>query len=198
MRAATSAASTAPGDRNPHTAGADDGSRAALAQAARFYLQSTPRQLPSRYLYDDLGSALFEAICHLPWYRVTRAEQRLLAAHAEEIFAHTGHVTRLVELGPGNGEKLARLIEAGSPETDRLDVHLIDVSAAALAVAARTLGALDGIRVHSHQMSYEAGLLDFGEVPRGYAAMAGATLALFLGSNIGNFDRPAAEAFLHG
>jgi L-histidine N-alpha-methyltransferase len=166
----------------------------AFAADVRYYLALNPRQLPSRYLYDDLGSALFDAICHLPWYRVTRAEQRLLAAHAGEVFKQAGQVSRLVELGPGNGEKLARLIETGYQGADRLDVHLIDVSAAALGLAGRTLGVLDGVRVHGHQMSYDAGLLDFAEAPRSY----GATLALFLGSNIGNFDRPAAEAFLRG
>ena len=44
------------------------------------YLQRTPRQLPSRYFYDALGSALFDAICRLPWYRVTRAETRAALA----------------------------------------------------------------------------------------------------------------------
>jgi dimethylhistidine N-methyltransferase len=169
-----------------------------FAADVRYYLALTPRQLPSRYLYDDLGSALFEAICHLPWYRVTRAEQRLLAAHAAEIFTHAGQLSQLVELGPGNGEKLARLIDAGYRSTAPLSVHLIDVSGAALTVAERTLASLDGIRapleVYTHEMSYEAGLLDFADAPR----RRGATLALFLGSNIGNFDRPAAEAFLGG
>src|SRR5581483_7787362 len=50
-----------------------------FAADVRYYLSLDPRQLPSRYLYDALGSALFEAICWLPWYRITRAEERLLA-----------------------------------------------------------------------------------------------------------------------
>ena len=49
------------------------------------YLQRTPRQLPSRYFYDALGSALFDAICRLPWYRVTRAETALLSRYARQI-----------------------------------------------------------------------------------------------------------------
>ena len=56
-----------------------------FARAVRFYLQQTPRQLPSRFLYDALGSALFDAICHLPWYGITRAELRLLRQHAGTI-----------------------------------------------------------------------------------------------------------------
>ena len=47
----------------------------AFAGDVEYYLTLTPRQLPSRYLYDALGSALFEAICELPWYRITRAER---------------------------------------------------------------------------------------------------------------------------
>ena len=46
-----------------------------------------PKQLQSKYLYDALGSSLFEAICRLPWYRITRAEQRLLERHAPEILS---------------------------------------------------------------------------------------------------------------
>jgi len=49
-----------------------------LAGDVQYYLTLTPRQLPSRYLYDPLGSALFEAICELPWYRITKTERGLL------------------------------------------------------------------------------------------------------------------------
>jgi dimethylhistidine N-methyltransferase len=108
------------------------------------------------------------------------------------VFRHAGRVSRIVELGPGNGGKLARLIETGYRGSDRLDVHLVDVSAGALAVASRTLGPLLDVRVHAHETSYEAGLLDAAQAPR----ISGSTLVLFLGSNIGNFDRPGAEAFL--
>ena len=49
-------------------------SRAQFANDVGYYLNQRPRQLPSRYLYDELGSALFDAICQLPWYGLTRAE----------------------------------------------------------------------------------------------------------------------------
>ena len=107
-----------------------------FASDVEYYLTLEPRQLPSRYLYDPLGSALFDAICELPWYRITRAELGLLATHARAIFAHTAPpsgLSRIVELGPGNGEKLRTLIEAGRRGARRLDrglqLHLIDVSA---------------------------------------------------------------------
>jgi len=165
--------------------------REQFADDVEYYLSLTPRQLPSKYLYDGLGSALFDAICRLPWYRITRTELALLAAHATEIFARAGYPATLVELGPGNGEKLATLIEsaAGLPP---LAVHLVDVSPEALALASRAVEAHPQVTVHAHRASYEIGLADAARAAR----PAGRTLALFLGSNIGNFDQPGAEAFL--
>src|SRR4026209_1177323 len=103
--------------------------RSQFAEDVAYYLSLTPRQLPSQYLYDELGSALFEAICRLPWYRITRVEQGLLRRHANDIFTRLAKLSTLVELGSGNGEKLATLMEArgGGP----LTVHLVDVSPAA-------------------------------------------------------------------
>src|SRR5712691_9214586 len=86
-----------------------------FASDVEYYLTLEPRQLPSRYLYDALGSALFNAICELPWYRITRAEIGLLARHGREILAHAGLLrgrSRIVELGPGDGTKLRTLLEA--------------------------------------------------------------------------------------
>ncbi len=169
-------------------------STAQFAIDVEYYLTQEPRQLPSRYLYDALGSALFEAICRLPWYRITRAESQLIRAHARSIFRQLAPFSTLVELGPGNGEKLMALVEAGRVGPQRLDIHLVDVSQAALGTAARTLAALENVRVVLHQAQYETGL---AEVPPETQA-GGRTLALLLGSNIGNFDQPGADAFLCG
>jgi len=101
-----------------------------FADDVAYYLSLTPRQLPSRYLYDELGSALFEAICRLPWYRITRLEQDLLRRHANDVFTRLTGLSTLVELGAGSGEKLVTLIEAGTHGP--LAVHLVDVSPHAL------------------------------------------------------------------
>jgi dimethylhistidine N-methyltransferase len=156
----------------------------------RYYLSLTPRQLPSRYFYDDLGSALFEAICRLPWYTITRAEMRLLAAHGDGVFRRLPSLTHVVELGPGNGEKLRTLLEAASRRQKPMDVHLIDVSPSALAIAAQAIGSVGDVRVIAHQATYDAGLRE------ALTQRTGGTLVAFLGSNIGNFDRPGASAFL--
>lgn len=160
----------------------------AFAEDVRHYLQLSPRQLPSMYLYDALGSALFDAICELPWYRITRAEMRLLQQHRAEIFARLPGVTRLVELGPGDGRKLMTLVEDTS---DPLVAHLVDVSDGALARAAHTLSDALNLRVVTHQAPFEDGLDRIMREESGYP-----TLVLFLGSNIGNFDQRGSEALL--
>lgn len=156
-----------------------------------YYLSLTPRQLPSRYLYDELGSALFEAICRLPWYGITRAEEGLLQRHGQEILEIVDSPSTLVELGPGSGQKLALLLRA-APRHRHLTVHLVDVSRAALNAARQTLRARENVTIRTHQASYEAAL----ERAAFHEGSPGRKLALFLGSNIGNFDPPGADAFL--
>jgi L-histidine Nalpha-methyltransferase len=171
----------------------DQASIDALAGDVQYYLTLMPRQLPSRYLYDPLGSALFEAICELPWYRITRAERALLERHSREIFARVGALSTLIELGPGSGDKLAALLSRGGAPARGLNVHLVDISAAALDLAERTLVALDpDLVVAPHQATYESGLVD----AMAARAPSGRAMTLFLGSNIGNFDPPGAGAFL--
>lgn len=168
-----------------------------FAEDVRRGLQAAPRQLPSLYLYDALGSALFDAICELPWYGITRAETRLLAAHRDEIFGWLPGLMRVIELGPGDGRKLRTLVDG---VLTPLTVDLVDVSAGALARAAATLSSELGLNVVTHQMPFEDGLDAIAaEMRRARLSEAGSdgrTLALFLGSNIGNFDPPAAAALL--
>jgi dimethylhistidine N-methyltransferase len=170
------------------TAGAE---RRQFAEDVEYYLSLGPRQLPSRYLYDDLGSALFDAICRLPWYAITRTERCLLVANAKQILRLVSPLETLVELGPGNGEKLAVILDA-APDDAGLTVHLVDISASALAAASRMLEDRPGVTIVTHQAEYEAGLAN----ATGERDAHGRTLALFLGSNIGNFDPPGADAFL--
>ncbi|HEY5618789.1 MAG TPA: L-histidine N(alpha)-methyltransferase [Vicinamibacterales bacterium] len=174
---------------------AEAGSAAALGITSRdveeihYYLAQSPRQLPSRLLYDVLGSSLFDAICLLPWYRITRAEMRLLVTQGAAIGRRTS-ATEIVELGCGNGQKLEALMRAVRPT--RPDVHLIDVSREALDRTTQVLRAAGAMRITAVQATYEDGLMQLPAAPR-----HGRRLILFLGSNIGNFDPPAASAFMH-
>jgi dimethylhistidine N-methyltransferase len=173
-----------------------------FAADVRRDLQLTPKQLQSKYLYDALGSSLFEAICRLPWYAITRAETRLLEDHALEIVSrvclpspralHDDWTPTIVELGCGSGEKIVILAEALQAVGARARVHLIDISSQALEQSERTLGRLRHISVVGHRETYEVGLRTAAAAREG-----GPMLVLLLGSNIGNFDAPAADEFLH-
>jgi L-histidine Nalpha-methyltransferase len=165
---------------------------AQFAADVQYYLMQDPRQLPSHYLYDDLGSALFDAITHLPWYRITVAEKRLLHRVGAEVFSHASPLARIVELGPGNGDKLGVLLDQRVESASRLEVDLVDISRSALDTSARMLRSRRGVVVRTHQASYEDGLR---EVARS-REVDGRVLTMFLGSNIGNFDRPGAHAFI--
>ena len=166
---------------------------AAFAADVRADLALVPKQLQSKYLYDALGSSLFDAICRLPWYRITRAEMRLLGTHASAIVSALGmDEGTIVELGCGSGEKLVVLAEALTRGGASARVHLIDISSQALAQTEQRLNRLQHVSVVGHWSTYEDGLRRAVAARRG----GGTMLVLLLGSNIGNFDRPAASRFL--
>jgi dimethylhistidine N-methyltransferase len=167
---------------------------AEFAAEVRRDLALAPKQLQSKYLYDALGSSLFEAICRLPWYQITRAETGLLARYSDAIVEALGddNGSTIVELGCGSGEKLMLLAEALQARGGSARVHLIDISSQALEQTEQRLNGLRHFSVVGHQSTYEEGLR------RAVAARGGTSpmLVLLLGSNIGNFDTPAAAAFL--
>jgi L-histidine N-alpha-methyltransferase len=96
----------------------------------------------------------------------------------------------VVELGCGNGEKIEVVLTA-LPDVP-VDVHLIDISPDALQATAARLAGLSHVSVTQHEASYEVGL----DRVRPLLRARGPALVLFLGSNIGNFDRPVAESLL--
>src|SRR5437660_7339819 len=75
-------------------------------------LSSNPRALPCKYFYDARGAALFQKICELPEYYITRTEIDILDRHRREIAAHLGTNIELIGLGTGAGTKTRILIEA--------------------------------------------------------------------------------------
>jgi L-histidine N-alpha-methyltransferase len=167
------------------------GSDNAFARDVRNGLLARPKRLPPVYFYDELGSSLFEAICRLPWYEVTRAELRLLERHASDLVRAAGP-SFVAELGPGSGEKLGVLARAAVRQRPSTVFHLIDVSASALAAAARTVSDATGAPVTIDAATYDEGVSRLARHRRSF----GRALVLFLGSNIGNFDTPEAEALL--
>lgn len=145
------------------------------------------KRLSPKYFYDRRGSLLFEAICRQPEYYLTRTEEGILAAAAEEIAALVGPESLLVELGSGASRKVRLLLEAMRPSR-----YLgVDISRDFLLQSTRRLAAdYPWLEVH-------AAWADFSErlrVPSGVEGRR--AVAFFPGSSIGNFAPAEAEAFL--
>ena len=149
------------------------------------------KELPSKYLYDDVGSALFEVISRLPQYGLTRADERLLRRHADEIVdRHAGPVA-VAELGSGSGKKTRWLLEAFC-RRQRTSYYPVEISRSALLMCERELSDIDAISIVGFEREYLDGLLEVAS----YRKSGQRLVVLFLGSTIGNFDRPAGVKFL--
>src|ERR1035441_4700509 len=90
------------------------------------------KTLPSQYLYDDVGSALFEVITLLPEYGLTRADSRLLMRHSGEIIGELRRNLLIAELGSGSGTKTRHILEAAVESSGAVRYLPIDISTAAL------------------------------------------------------------------
>ena len=149
------------------------------------------KRLNPRYFYDDLGSALFEAITLLPEYGLTRADERLLSRYASDIAESTGPLGIVAELGSGSGKKSLHILNAQRMLNSNLLYHPIDVSSAALAICQKEIGEL--CRVSSICSDWMAGLEQINRTRDAKQPM----LLLFLGSSVGNLEREALPDFFH-
>lgn len=146
-------------------------------------LTATRKMLPCKYLYDEVGSALFDTITKLREYGCTRAEMRLLKRHRSAILKDTDEV---IELGCGSGEKAAALLF----DIDRrIDYHAIDISPAAINCAEWRLQPASTVSFHAHIADYLSGLKTISK-------RKPLSTIMFLGSSIGNFTRDDSVAFL--
>ena len=153
--------------------------------------KSGQRELPSKYLYDEVGSALFETICVLPEYGLTRADSRLLMKHAEEIVGKLPGPFQVAELGSGSGKKTRWVLEALS-RRGRTYYYPIEISPSALEACEKELGQIDMVSIVGYERPYLEGLRAVAEARDPDDRL----LVLFLGSTIGNFDRNAGDVFL--
>jgi dimethylhistidine N-methyltransferase len=163
---------------------------ASFADDVRAGLTARQKHLAPKYFYDDLGSALFEAICELPEYYLTRVETQILERHAGEMIAALDGPLELVEFGSGSARKTRVLVAAALEAQERLEYHPIDISASALIASAGALvGAYDRLSVSAYASDYVEVLSS------ARLRTSKRVLALFLGSNIGNY-RPDEAAEL--
>jgi L-histidine Nalpha-methyltransferase len=153
--------------------------------------RSGQKELPSKYLYDDVGSALFEVISRLPEYGLTRADERLLRRHAREIVERVAAPVAVAELGSGSGRKTRWLLEAFC-RRQHTSYYPVEISHSALVMCERELSDIDAIHIVGFEREYLDGLLEVAA----YRRPGQHLFVLFLGSTIGNFDRPAGVKFL--
>jgi L-histidine Nalpha-methyltransferase len=149
------------------------------------------KELPSKYLYDPIGSSLFEAISLMPEYGLTRADDRLLRRHATDIARILPGSLLVSELGSGSGKKTRYILEALC-DRGAISYYPIEISSTALALCERELGGMDCISVVGIEREYLDGLREVAKRREPGSHL----LILFLGSTIGNFDSHADSRFL--
>jgi dimethylhistidine N-methyltransferase len=164
----------------------------AVALAAREGLRGRRKHLPPWLLYDNEGSALFDKITRLPEYYPTRTERAILAREAGAIVAAAGPPLEIVELGSGSAEKSELLLAELLTHQRHATYVPVDVSPTALDAAASRLAHLRRLSVRPIVARYPEELARLG------APGVARRLVLFLGSNIGNYDPPAARSLLVG
>jgi dimethylhistidine N-methyltransferase len=162
----------------------------AFSQAVVDGLSKPQKCLPCRYFYDLAGSKLFEQICELPEYYLTRTEQKIFEDNSTDIIDALGHKLAIVEFGSGNSVKTRLLINAVLNRQEHLHYIPIDISSSFLKASARALlGEIDQLSITAIVAEYTDAIpiIPDPQEPR---------LFLFIGSNIGNFNRAEAVSFI--
>lgn len=170
---------------------ADSRPQVEFAESVRNGLSADPKTLPSQFFYDAEGSRLFEEICALPEYYLTRAEAEILENRATEIAGAHPEIETLVELGSGSAVKTEFLLRAFEADGRRLRYVPIDVSRAALEESiVRLRDRHPDMEIRPVLADYDLGMAELS------ALDLGPKLILWLGSSIGNLRRKAAHAFV--
>ena len=159
-------------------------------QAVLVGLAEAPKRLPSRFIYDERGSRLFEAILEVPEYYIPRVEFALLRAHGAEFAALAGPHAYVVDYGSGSGRKARLLLDA----LEEPAVYApIDISREHLLSSAEALAA-DYPRLEVHPIA--ADFLRPFTLPAPRAAAVGRRLGFFPGATIGNMTPDQRASFL--
>jgi dimethylhistidine N-methyltransferase len=154
-------------------------------------LAQTPRSIPSKYFYDEEGSRLFDRICELDEYYLTRAEAEIMRAQSSEIAALIGPRSLLVEYGSGSSQKTRLLLSALESQGARPVAYVpLDISCAHLEAAAARL------RLEHQRLDVRPLALDYTQPFDLPPLEAARRVAYFPGSTLGNFERAEAQEFL--
>ncbi len=162
--------------------------RAQLAEVSAGLAKKRQKTLPCKWFYDERGSLLFDRICELDEYYLTRTERRILEAHAAEVARWCGPRVAIIEYGAGSIVKIRMLLDALE---DPVAVIPIDISGSHLTAAAAEL-ARDYPKLEVKPVRADFSL----PVPLPALARPCRRVAFFPGSTIGNFHREDAVQFL--
>jgi L-histidine N-alpha-methyltransferase len=164
-------------------------------------LSSHPKKLLPKYFYDELGSHLFEAICYLPEYYVTRDESEIFREHVKEIIDEItlpvqSHV-RLIELGSGSAIKTQHIIGSLLQREIKLNYVPIDVSISSLEHSSNELlRTYPDLRITAYATDYSSALKTLAHADTHEHRDDQQTIVLFLGSSIGNLDPNESRVLL--
>ncbi len=169
-----------------------------FADDVRAGLIAYPKFLLPKYFYDELGSRLFEAICCLPEYSVTRDESEILRQHTNEILTRIepqgARPIRLIELGSGSSSKTRYVIEALLARQSELYYVPVDISPEILELSAQELlRKYVALRITAYAADYTTA---FRTLASDETTHTERNVVLFLGSSIGNFDPADAQSLL--
>ena len=155
-------------------------------------LSENPKRLQSKYFYDDEGSRLFQQIMALPEYYLTRCERDILTQRRQDIAGHiAAQPFLLVELGAGDGQKTRILIDHFLHRRLSFTYVPVDISEGAMQTLTTTLSR------EFPQLDADGVVAEYFDGLKWLSAQTDhRKLVLFLGSNIGNFNRPQAKHFL--
>jgi L-histidine N-alpha-methyltransferase len=162
-----------------------------FAQDVAQGLRAKPKHLSSKYFYDEVGSALFDAITHLPEYYLTKAETDILSQWGWQIVRVLNTPLDFVELGSGSAIKTRLLIGEALRVQPQLRYSPIDISTEAIRASSMAL-------VESYPaLSVRAYAGDYFDVLAAHVLVSERKmLAMFMGSNIGNYEPDEAKQLL--
>ena len=164
---------------------------ATFVQDVRDGLLAQRKQIPAKYFYDEVGSALFDAITLLPEYYLTRAETAILREYGWEMVRALGNPIGFFELGSGSALKTRILIEEALRVQRTLQYAAVDIAEDALLASARALtSTYSALTVDAYLADYTQALPQVQRDPERR------TLALFMGSNLGNYEPDDARALV--
>jgi len=161
---------------------------AAIVEEVMRGLRASPKQLPCKFFYDDVGAALFERICTLDEYYPTRTELAILRRHVHEMAAWIGPDARIVEFGSGSGDKTRVLLRALEAVIEYVPIDIAEKQLAEFSTQLHL--EMPALQVRPINADYTQPV----RLPwRGSAAR---TVVFFPGSTIGNFQPDQARQFL--